>query len=135
MGSLLFQKQIYYAKQWIEIQRFIHTLQLISWMLPNLDNSNIVTRKFIHQCYYFAEFWVSDVAQMSITRFENILVVLPCVIQSTAIELYAQKESNVNQVRPYFEQSCFGFLFKTVLEDFVTSPGCLQGVSMNFQGF
>lgn len=38
-------------------------------------------------------------------------------------------------VRPYFEQSCFGFLFKTVLEDFVTSPGCLQGVSMNFQGF
>ena len=55
MGSLLFQKQIYYAKQWIEIQRFIHTLQLISWMLLNLDNSNIVTRKFIHQCYYFAE--------------------------------------------------------------------------------
>lgn len=97
MGSLLFRKQIYYAKQWIEIQHFIHTLQLISWMLLNLDNSNIVTRKFIHQCYYFAEFWVSDIAQMSITRFENILVVLPCVIQSTAIELYAQKESNVNQ--------------------------------------
>ena len=71
---------------------------------------------------------------MSITLFKNILVVLPCVIQSTAIELYTQKESNMNQVRPYFEQSCFGFLFKTVLEDFVTSPGCLQGVSMNFQG-
>ena len=86
-------------------------------------------------CWKNLEFWVSDIAQMSITRFENILVVLPYVIQSTSIELYVQKESNVNQVRPYFEQSCFGFLFKTVLEDFVTSPGCLQGVSMNFQGF
>lgn len=52
MGSLLFRKHIYYAKQWIEIQRFIHTLQFISWLLPNLDNSNIVTWKFIHQCYY-----------------------------------------------------------------------------------
>ena len=55
IGSLLFRKHIYYAEQWIEIQRFTHTFQLISWLPLNLDNSNIVLRKFIHQCYYFAE--------------------------------------------------------------------------------